>query len=88
LAIVVNVGAGCGGRGSVGHETESQGGFPVSDDVTQTNGAEAYSKTAWSWHPLLVSSRRSFDRPDRVRQNINPPMTEARKNSSPGRSRH
>jgi hypothetical protein len=27
LAIVTNVGAGCGGRGSVGRATESQGGF-------------------------------------------------------------
>jgi len=27
LAIVVNVGMGCGGRGSVEHEVESQGGF-------------------------------------------------------------
>jgi len=61
LAIVVNVGTGCGGRGSVGHEMESQGGSPVSDDSMRTNGAEAYSKTAWSWHPLLVSSLRKFD---------------------------
>jgi len=60
----------------------------VSDDSMRTNGAEAYSKTAWSWHPLLVSSRRSFGWPDRVRQNIDSPMTEARTNSSPGRSRH
>jgi len=41
LAIVVNVGAGCGGRGSVGHELKSQGGLPVSDHSMQTNGAEA-----------------------------------------------
>jgi len=57
---------------------ESQGGSPVSDDITRTNGACAYGKTVWSWHPLLVSSRRSFGRPNRVRRNINPPMTEAR----------
>jgi len=31
--IVTNVGMGCGGRGSVERETESQGGFPVSDRV-------------------------------------------------------
>jgi hypothetical protein len=30
LAIVTNVGTGCGGRGSVEHEAELQGGFPVS----------------------------------------------------------
>src|SRR5882757_11373405 len=38
----------------------SQGGFPVSDYSAQTNDVAAYGKTAWSWHPLLVSSRRRF----------------------------
>ena len=33
----------------------------------RTNGADAYGKTVWSWHPLLVSSRRWRDRPDRIR---------------------
>ena len=33
IMIVTNVGMGCGGRGSVERETESQGGFPVSDRV-------------------------------------------------------
>jgi hypothetical protein len=28
----------------------------------QTNDAKAYGKTVWSWHPLLVSSRRRFSR--------------------------
>jgi len=60
----------------------------VSDDSMQTTDAEAYGKTVWSWHPLLVSSRRSFGWPNRVRQNINPPATEARTNSSPRRARH
>jgi hypothetical protein len=32
---------GCGGRGSVGRETESQGGFPVSDHQHADDGAEA-----------------------------------------------
>ena len=36
----------------------SQGGFPVSDQGALTNSAFAYGKTVWSWHPLLVSSRR------------------------------
>ena len=58
--------AGCGGRGSVGHELKSQGGSPVSDDGMQTNGAEAYGKTVWSWHPLLVSSCRWRHRSDRI----------------------
>ena len=88
MAIVVNVGAGCGGRGSVGHEMESQGGFPVSDHSMRTNGAEACGKTVWSWHPLLVSSRRRRVGPTGLEQTFNPPMTEARTNSSPGRSRH
>src|ERR1700742_3753138 len=42
LAIVTNVGAGCGGRGSGGRATGSQGGLlSVSDDpARKTNGAE------------------------------------------------
>ena len=86
--IVTNAGWDAVDAAASGVKWNRRAGSSASDDVTQTNGAEAYGKTAWSWHPLLVSSRRSFDRPDRVRQNINPPMTEARTNSSPGRSRH
>jgi hypothetical protein len=33
LAIVTNVGMGCGGRGSVGRDWFSQGGFPVSEQT-------------------------------------------------------
>ena len=36
---------------------------------TQTNGAKAYGKTVWSWHPLLMSSWRRFYESNRVRQN-------------------
>jgi hypothetical protein len=44
----------------------------------QTNDAEAYGKTVWSWHPLLVSSRRRFLRSPTGRANTtNSPMTEA-----------
>jgi hypothetical protein len=32
----------------------------------QTNGAEAYGKTVWFWHPLLVSSRRRRRQPNRA----------------------
>ena len=39
LAIVTNVGAGCGGRGSVGRERCSQGGSSVSGRIAQTDGA-------------------------------------------------
>ena len=34
----------------------SQGGSSVSGHSAQTNGAVAYGKTVWSWHPWLVSS--------------------------------
>jgi hypothetical protein len=37
----------------------SQGESLVSDQpARRTNGAKAYGKTVWSWHPLLVSSPR------------------------------
>jgi hypothetical protein len=39
----------------------------------------AYGKTVWFWHPLLVLNRRRRCRLDRVRQNLNPPMTVARR---------
>jgi hypothetical protein len=39
LAIVTNVGAGCGGRGSVGRERCSQGGSSVSGHSAQTTDA-------------------------------------------------
>jgi len=35
--------------------------------AAQTTGEDAYGKTMWSWHPLLVSSWRWRNRPDRVR---------------------
>jgi hypothetical protein len=34
-----------------------------------TNGAVAYGKAVWSWHPLLVSSWRRFSWPNRVLMN-------------------
>jgi hypothetical protein len=80
LTIVTNVGAGCGGRGSVGRAGLVAGqALPVSDRGAQDErrcnrlrkrfGGRARSakplgegsadgKTVWSWHPLLVSSRR------------------------------
>src|SRR5882724_3999441 len=39
----------------------------------------AYGKTVWSWHPLLVSSRRRRVDPTGFRQSFNPPATEARR---------
>jgi hypothetical protein len=43
------------------------GRIPIRERFTarKTNGAEAYGKTVWSWHPLLVSSRRRLFEPDR-----------------------
>ena len=38
----------------------------VDADAPITNGADADGKTVWSWHPLLVSSRRRFFEPNRA----------------------
>jgi len=38
----------------------------VSEHGAQTNGADPYGKTVWSWHQLLVSSWRRFAKPDRA----------------------
>jgi len=60
----------------------------VSDQAARkTNGAEADGKAVWSWHPLLVSSRRRFCEPDRVRQNRSFADDGDKTNSSPGRAR-
>jgi len=56
LAIVTNVGTGCGGRGSVGLKRNRRAGYPVSGSRHADDSVEAYGKTVWSWHPLLVSS--------------------------------
>ena len=39
----------------------------------------AYGKTVWSWHPLLVSSRRRCCEPDRVCKTVNSLMTVTRR---------
>ena len=47
--IVTKRGMGCGGRGSVGAQLQSQGEMNlVSGCGAQTNGAEAYGKSVWS----------------------------------------
>jgi hypothetical protein len=52
----------------------------VSDQKgVRTNDVAAYGEAAWSWHPLLVSSWRRFCGLDRVRQDLNPPMTVTRR---------
>ena len=55
---------GCGGRGSVGAQMESQGGInSVSEPGALTDGAEADGEVVWSWHPLLVLNLRRFVNP-------------------------
>jgi hypothetical protein len=89
LAIVTNVGAGCGGRGSVKRVTASQGGLRlVSDNGAQTIDVAAYGEAVWSWHPLLVSSRRRFCEPDRVSSDRQSADDGDKTNSSPGRARN
>jgi hypothetical protein len=39
----------------------------------------AYGKTVWSWHPLLVSSRRRFAKLNRAMRAANSPATEAKR---------
>jgi hypothetical protein len=70
--IVTNVGQGMRWTRQRRARSSSQGGSfgLVSEETShQTNGAEAYGEIVWSWHPLLVLSRRRFRRPNRVRQN-------------------
>jgi hypothetical protein len=54
--------AGCGGRGSVGRAIVVAGRDEPRERLRacKTNGASAYGKAVWSWHPLPVSSRRRF----------------------------
>ena len=59
-------------------EKESQGGFPVSDDGAPDEGAVAYGKGVWFWHPWLVSSWRRFAGPNRAAGIVNSPAMEAR----------
>ena len=57
------------------------GRFAVSDSqARRTNDADAYGKTVWFWHPLLVSSRRRFSlaQPG-LTKSFNPPMTVTRR---------
>ena len=73
-------GAGCGGRGSVGRAIGIAGRIALREryPARKMNGADAYGEGVWSWHPLLVSSRRRFCESNRVRQRLNPPMTVAK----------
>jgi hypothetical protein len=63
LAIVTNVGAGSGGRGSVGARWDRRAGLLVSDQGAQTNDANADGKTVWSWPVAGVKSAEVFSGP-------------------------
>jgi hypothetical protein len=54
---------------------DRRAGFVCERFTSETNDVVADGEAVWSWHPLLVSSWRRLRRPDRVRQNLNPPMT-------------
>jgi len=92
LAIVTNVGAGCGGRGSVGRVVVFAGRALVrertqrADDRRQCpakpsgrSREAAYGKTVWSWRPWLASSWRRFAKPNRAKRAIYSSATEARR---------
>jgi hypothetical protein len=68
IAIVTDVGTGCGGRGSVARATWLQGGFnSVSNERRARRATQrADGEVVWSWHPLLMSSRRRFCEPNRA----------------------
>jgi hypothetical protein len=78
--IVTKREAGCGGRGSVGRDRVAGRTNLVSGiEARKTNGAEAYGKSVWSWHPLLVSSRRRPVDPTGRGHVVNSPATVARR---------
>jgi hypothetical protein len=72
LAIVTNVGVGCGGRGSVGRAIGVAGRlfieFVSEQPARKTDGADAYGEGVWFRHPLLMSSQRRLSRRNRAGQ--------------------
>ena len=86
--IVTDVGMGCGGRGSVGAQGDRRAVFRERSTGAQTNDAGAYGKTVWSWHPLLVSSRRRFLQAQPGARNLQSADDGDKTNSSPGRALH
>jgi hypothetical protein len=77
LAIVTNVGRDAVDAAAQAARNWSQGGLrPVSGQDRAGRAAQlADGKTVWSWHPLLVSSRRRLSEPDRALKTLNPPAT-------------
>ena len=79
IAIVTNVGPGCGGRESAGRAMRIAGRISRERSLARKmTGAVADGKTVWSWHPWLVSSRRRFAKLNRAMRAANSPATEAR----------
>jgi hypothetical protein len=59
---------------ALGAQVNCRAGFGLSQTRERSNGAQtndvaAYGEVVWFRHPLLVSSRRRFCEPNRVRQN-------------------
>ena len=90
MAIVTNVGAGCGGRDGVGRTRRSQGELRLVSDRSARRRTMLFAdgKTVWAWHPLLVSSWRRFAKPNRVSINLQSVSDGDKTNSSPGRARY
>ena len=74
-------GEGSGGRGSVVARERAGRADEACERSTgvPTNGAVAYGKAVWSWHPLLVSSWRRFLGPTGFRRTANPLVTVTRR---------
>jgi hypothetical protein len=72
-------GEGCGGRGSVGCANVRRAVFRERAMARRTNDADAYGKTVWSRHPLLVPSCRWRDRSNRIGSAVKPAATVARR---------
>jgi hypothetical protein len=73
LAIVIDAGSDAVDAAALGAQVNCRAGSGLSQirersNGAQTNDAAAYGQAVWFWHPLLVSSRRRFCGPNRVRQ--------------------
>ena len=80
IMIVTKRGRGCGGRGSVGAQGDRRA-RSTRERFTarRTNDADAYGKTVWFRHPLLVSSCRWLMRSNRIGSAIKPAATVTRR---------
>ena len=89
LAIVTNVGAGCGGRGSVGRVIAIAGRFSVSDDAACRR--PALQRTAKLCGPdtrCWCQACGGLSSPTGFGETFNPQATVTRRIRSPGRARH